>query len=247
MKKTLVFAAMMLGAWVANAQSLSTYFTVGPYEVEYVNEDDINYRLREGVDLYKYYNLSKDTIINQTIADKTNDVKSMRDVFSCSLITDFCVYSKPRYTTKWGVEIGWKHQLAHNYYLNVDLSASLTKATAAIEGVKFGCMEIALPVSVEWNKLAESSSSVYFGVGIVPAFASTSNTEHYLSYPGTDQGDKSGFSVIPRVDFGSYVPVGSHLLRLGLFGMYRRDLSDDGPYDYLLGRTCLGASVGIIF
>ena len=38
-------------------------FEVGPYEVDYNEDGEYKYRLRHGVDLYKYFGLKKDTII----------------------------------------------------------------------------------------------------------------------------------------------------------------------------------------
>lgn len=247
MKKQLSFLVMLLGVLCANAQSLSNYFTVGPYEVEYVNEDIINYRLRDGVDLYKYYNLAKDTIISNPKQENIQSLKPMENSFGFGLITDFSVYSKPRYSTKWGVEAGWKHHLWQNLYFNAGLSFSMTQAKTAVENLNFNAIELALPLSVEWNRLAEQPSSAYCAMGVVPTFATTMSSEYIVPQSGQTLEEVSGMGLIPRVDFGAYVPVSQHLLRVGIYGMYRIDMSQDGPYHYLLGRTCLGAAVGLIF
>ena len=63
MKKLIVLAILFV--------SLSSYaqtadnFDVGPYEVSYKGEGDFRFRLRKDINLYDYFGLKKDTIIQK--------------------------------------------------------------------------------------------------------------------------------------------------------------------------------------
>lgn len=64
------------------AQNTIDNFYVGPYEVDYRGQGDINYRLRKGIDLYEYYGLKKDTIIQTEKNNRTVEKRySNRFVF----------------------------------------------------------------------------------------------------------------------------------------------------------------------
>lgn len=63
MKKIVLVLCGIFAATMAKSQAVIDNFTVGPYEVDYKGEGDVNFRLRKGVDLYKYFGLKKDTVI----------------------------------------------------------------------------------------------------------------------------------------------------------------------------------------
>lgn len=74
MKKLFLLVTMMAFVAMANAQEVLDHFVIGPYEVDYKGQGDVNYRLKKNVDVKEFFNIKNDTIV-QTIQPETEPVE----------------------------------------------------------------------------------------------------------------------------------------------------------------------------
>lgn len=225
MKKVLLFIAFFAVSFAGFAQDVEN-FEVGPYEVAYKGSGDYKFRLRKGIDLYEYFGLKKDTII-QVVETPTSPIKG---AFQLNV-----AMSMPRYHYYgWGINGAWKQQIGTLLYFNGGLSANL------LTGSSNPMFEVGLPLSVELCNLDRKKASMYCGAGIVPTF--------YAG--GKDEADESklGLFIAPRIDVGGYFPMAMKLVRLGAFLQYNINCSG-GDYDIYkeqFGRFYIGANIGFV-
>ena len=219
-------------------------FEVGPYEVDYNKVSGAyKFRVRKGVDLYEYYGLKKDTTI-QVIAPNSSRLKKGIQI---GVKMETCLSNISRHSNVYGITGSWKNLISKNIYLNGGGSIGMAFTSVGIQ--KYNLLEIGLPLSVEYSKISKYKASLYAGIGIVPSYYSTLSAKYIPSIEGTGPKKYSGFYIAPQADFGGYIPVGKQLVRIGLFIKYKINCSrkDYDLYHQLVGKTFLGANVGLVF
>lgn len=223
-------------------------FDIGPYEVDYRGEGDFKYRLRKGIDLYKYYGLKKDTII------MVQEVGNQAVPFKKGIHIDLS-YTLPRFTPRgytniFGVDGNWKQNIARNLYFNAGLALSIGygKFNAEFNDMKDVIFYAGIPLSIEYSQLARHKSSLFVNAGFIPTIFSTVYAKQTINGERKDVDKESGFLIIPRVEFGGYLPLGNNLLKLGVYGEYFINCSsgDVNIYENRIGRAFIGAAIGII-
>ena len=245
MKKFFSLIALLTISMVGLAQVVEN-FEVGPYEVDYRGPGDYNFRLRDGIDLYEYFSLEKDTTIT-VVEPPTSPVTSAFQV---------CVsMSVPRRVENdgtsnvFGIDGTWKKQVIKHIYFNAGMSIALSigrygKSYSDYkdwenEKLSETMFEVGVPLSLEWCNLDRKKASLYGGIGIVPTF--------YAG--GKDKtGNKSGLFIAPRIDLGGYLPIGKQLVRIGGFFQYDINCSA-GDYDIFkirIGRAFIGGNIGLV-
>ena len=250
MKKIILLAFLMVMNIAGYAQIVDN-FEVGPYEVDYRGEGDVKSRLRKNVDLYEYFGLKRDTTIVYA-GLKPNPVKGAVEL---DLFVTLPNWALKGCSNMVGISGSWKQQIAKVVYFNAGLSLGASYGKYLYDVDSRSClrkdwmMEIGLTLSVEFTKLDYNKASVYAGVGFTPTYYSildTSKTNSKKEEVATAK--DSGFLVAPRIDFGGYIPMGNHILRIGMYIDYRINCSGDiNIYAKRVGKTFFGANVGIVF
>ena len=242
-----VFLFVSIG--VGYAQEIDN-FIVGPYEVDYKGEGDFHARLRPGVDLYSFFKLKKDTIINIVPEQLEHGLQVCVDMDILGTIAN------SNFNT-WGISAGWKQQIGGNIYINggVSLNYSMGKYISDNRSNSYiredRMLEFGIPVSLE---LAHPYSdynrvSLYGGLGFIPALYSTISVDEISSESLKNRNGKDvGIFVSPRLDFGGYIPVAGQLLRVGIYGEYRICCFQNiSIYKKRVSRTIFGVTVGCLF
>ncbi len=242
MKKFFSMIALLALSLSGFAQDVDN-FEVGPYEVDYKGSGDYKFRFRKGVDLYEYFGLKKDTIMQVAETEPT----ILKRGIQIGLNMETCLSNKPRHSNVYGISGAWKQSISNGLYLNGGLSLGMAIATVGIQ--KYNLMEIGVPLSVELSKISRDKASLYGGIGVVPSFYSTMSTKYEPEIPGVEPGKYSGLYLAPQLDFGGYIPVSNQLVRVGFFLKYKINCStkDYDLYYQLIGLTFLGANVGLVF
>ncbi len=253
MKKIIVIAVLLVMSITGYAQNVDN-FVVGPYEVDYKGEGDFKYRLRKGIDLYEFFGLKKDTVI-QKVDNVLSDTQPVKNGFQLAVFM-----SVPRFTIKgssniFGLGGSWKHQLGKVVYFNAGVSLGYAYGLYDhyIDGKLYhrddSMLEIGIPLSIEFTKLDKKKASIYAGIGAVPTFYSTLKAEELNTNGVMSDGEKdAGFAVAPRIDLGAHVPLNKNIFRIGVFGDYRINCSGEPDiYKQRVGRVFVGANIGIIF
>lgn len=246
MKKLIIIAILLVTAVTGSAQVLDN-FIVGPYEVDYYGEGDIRPRIRKGIDLYEYFGLKRDTIIQNIVTKESKPVKHGVQVDVFMSMPAFGITGK---SNTLGLSGTWKQQIGKKTYLNAGLSMGflgiLSNDTYPIDGNLF---ELGIPLSVEFTKLDYKQPSVYLGVGLIPTIYSTTKENEILKDGKKIAAQKySGFLVSPRLDFGGYIPLNNQLLRIGVYTEYKLNCSGDiNIYHLRIGRAFVGANIGLVF
>lgn len=243
MKKFLLLVTMLFSLGAVNAQDVVDDFNVGPYEVYYKGLGDVNFRLKKGIDLYEYFGLKKDTIIN-IVEPKAEPLKNGIQV---SAYFETAMYEIARYSMVYGIEGIWKHRIANYTYLNAGLSLGIASTT--ITNLEQDVLETGVPISIEWTNLNPRRTNLYGGIGVSPTYFSTMNASYKTAPEGVTPEKHNGVYVAPRVDVGCYVPVGSQYVKVGISWRYKFNCSgkDYNMYQMINGRTYIGANLGIIF
>lgn len=238
MKNLLLVVLLTLGISATKAQSTVENFNVGPYEVDYKGQGDINYRLRKGINLYEFYGLKKDTVI-QII----NVAEPLKNGVQIELS-----FSMPRYSkgisNVFGIDASWKRHIAQLTYFNIGGLFAMSYGKYETIELKENMIEIGLPISVEFGNLSKNKAAVYGGIGIVPTYYLTIKEK-----VNTELREKPfGFLVAPRLDFGGYIPVGIKLMRMGVFGQYNINCSnkDNNQFKNHIGRFFIGMNLGLV-
>lgn len=224
------------------AQNTIDNFYVGPYEVDYRGQGDINYRLRKGIDLYEYYGLKKDTII-QTEKKITEPLKNGIQI---DLSFSMPQYSKG-YNDVFGLDIFWKQHIANLTYLNTGLLGAMSFGKYEAIGLKENMIEIGVPISIEISDIRKHKASIYGGIGVVPTYYITTKAENINN--AEEKEKLSGIFIAPRLDFGGYIPIKHQLIRMGIYGQYNFNCSnkDNNQFKERIGRFFIGINLGIIF
>lgn len=251
MKKIVVLFIFLATSVAVFAQSVDN-FVVGPYEVDYKGEGDFKFRLRNSIDLYEFYGLKRDTII-QKIEPKNKRVKNGIQVNAFMSLPRFNM--KCGYNT-FGVDGSWKQQIANVVYVNAGLSMGFSYGKYNYYKDNKPCyredsmFEIGIPLSVEFTKLDYHKASVYGAIGFTPTIYTTVNAKEMMRGKEVDDVTKdSGFHIAPRFDFGAYVPVSNkNIFRVGVYAEYKINCTGDiNIYKERIGSLFVGANIGLVF
>ena len=258
-KKILLLSLCAVAALTALAQtSEPDSFEVGPYNIDYYGVGDFNYQLKKGIDLYDFFRLKKDTVVN-VVESTTEPVKNAFQIGVFMALPRYVVLGE---SNVFGLEGAWKMRLSQQVYFNAGLSFGarmgkfhrhtydVNKSTMVYDNeFKETVMEIGVPISIEFTKLDRKKASLFGSIGVVPTFYTGAQGENGDDYNTEDNDSKSGFYVAPRLEIGGYIPVGGRLIRIG--GFYQNNLNcTPGDYDVYknrIGRGHVGAKIGLAF
>lgn len=243
MKKIFLICALFAGVMACAAQATSDNFEVGPYVVDYYGNGDVRYRMRDGVDLYEFFELQKDTVM---VAPVKSDPVGHGIAISLRAAAN-------RFSSKdFAIEGEWKQRIGSNLYFNGGLSLGLAHTVWEYDhALKRNMFELGIPLQIEWSRLDRIRASLYGLVGIVPTFYSTINAQDWDKDAGkmVDGLKKSGFLIAPALEIGGNIPVGPVLLRIGVYGMYKFNCTK-GDFDVYAnggaGKGFFGAKIGIV-
>lgn len=241
MKKLLLVISMLLSISYVNAQNEVDDFNVGPYEVYYKGKGDVNFRLKKGVDLYEYFGLKKDTIIQ--VSEAQTD--PLNHGFQVSFLGETST-SRHNFSMLYALEGVWKQKVSSKTYFNGGLSLGYAAATNS--NLKEDVLEIGVPLSIEWAKINQKKASLYCGIGLIPTYYTTLSSKYVSSTENEDPEKVNGLYISPKLDFGGYIPVGKQIIKIGVTFRYKVNCStkDADIYKDILGRAFVGANIGII-
>lgn len=240
MKKIISLGLLLMTTVIGYAQNVD-HFEVGPYEVDYRGEGDFKYRLKKGTDIYKFFDIQKDTVVQE---------RERRSVPVTHAIQVGVSLMMPRYTANscsnvFGIDGVWKQRITDGVYFNGGLSLAMAfcKCGIAWNDESENLFEIGVPLSIEFANVDKQRASLYGSFGVVPTFYGSTKEINEV-------GGKSGLFVAPRIDFGGYIPVGGVLVRLGGFAQYNincaKDDHENDVFKDRIGRFFLGADIGLV-
>jgi len=247
MKKLLTLCVMLAGIITCQAQNVIDNFNVGPYTVEYNGQGDVKYRLRDNVDLYEFYELKMDTTI---IALATEvPIKQAIEI-------DGYVGANRFASKEIGLQGVWKKLVGNNLYFNGGLSIAFGLTDFGKNALKRNMFELGIPLQIEYGKLNHQYASLYGSFGISPTFYSTMKAEGGTVPTEVVDGKivetdvkKAGFLIAPSLEFGGNIPLGSTIIRIGVYARYKINCTL-GDFDVYTkggaGRMFLGAKIGFV-
>ena len=228
------------------AQIVLDHFNVGPYMVDYIGPGDVKFRLMDGIDLYEFFELRRDTVIDaERIANQVAETpQDLRHAIQIS-----GKVGANRFASKEiGLEVIWKQNIGTNLYFNGGLSPVIGHSNFSLY-FKRNMLEIGVPLQIEFGRPNTVKSSLYGTIGITPAYYSTINTKYWKKneWKGGDN-KASGFLISPVLEFGGYIPLGPAIMRIGVYGTYKINCTpgDYDVYSHEAGRCFLGAKLGIV-
>lgn len=234
---------LLINFSVAKSQILQDSFTVGPYDVDYLGDGKVVYRLQRGVDLFEYYHLKKDTIAS---IPETPAITSKNRV-QVSLFETACISRCPRFSMTYGIEGIWKYALNDNFFLNSGLSFGCNSVTTT--NLKQEVGEFGIPISIEWCQDNQKKAAFYSSIGVTPGYYLTMSAKNTNTQSPVNAEKYNGIIVVPRVDIGSYIKVGSNkFIRAGITCSYKINCStkDYDVYNKINGNLFLGINAGIV-
>lgn len=240
MKKVFTLCAMLIGLISGSAQTVIDNFIVGPYIVDYSDQGDVKYRLRDNIDLYDFFELKMDT----TVIAMEQEVPMEHAIEVAGNVG-----ANPYAPKEIGLEGVWKQQVGNNLYFNGGLSFTVLQSNFAKHVNRRDMLEIGIPLQIELGKLNHQHASLYGAFGIAPTFYSTINAEVWKNC-GKEKGiKKSGFLIAPTLEFGGNIPVDKLIMRIGVYAKYRVNCTP-GDFDVYTkggaGRIFLGAKIGLV-
>ena len=245
MRKLICLSILLLITIAGYSQNVDN-FEVGPYEVDYKGEGDFKYRLRKDIDLYKYFGLKKDTLI------VSNELAPVKQAFQMNVFMSSSGFSEHGNSNLFGIDGSWKRQIGKVTCINAGLSLGFSygRYDANHDQLKDMMFEIGIPLSIEFTKLDRTKASLYTSIGVTPLLYNTLKAEitDLTTHKKTDADKENGFCVAPRIDFGGYIPVGSKIMRIGIYGQYKINCSgDENRFKDRIDRAFVGANVGLVF
>ena len=239
MKKILTLCVMLAGIITCSAQNVIDNFNVGPYIVDYNGQGDVKYRLRDNINLYEFFELKMDTTV--IALAKEVPVKSAIEIAGNVGANRFA-------SKEIGLEGVWKQLVGNNLYFNGGLLLNFGITNYGKTTCKRNMFEVGLPLQIELGKLNHQYASLYGTFGITPTFYSTMKAENQNAPKDIDV-KKSGFLVAPSLEFGGNIPVGSIIMRIGVYAKYKINCTI-GDFDVYTkggaGRMFLGAKIGFV-
>lgn len=240
MKKLIALCAMFAGITICTAQTVIDNFNVGPYIVDYNGPGDVKYRLKDNVNLYEFFELQRDTtvIAIATASPVQHAIEIAGNV------------GANRFASKEiGLEGVWKQLIGENFYFNGGLSLSFGLTDYGKDALKRSMLEVGIPLQIEMGKLNHQHAALYGSFGVTPALYSTMSAETWWNGVKQDGVKKSGFLIAPSLEFGGNIPVGSSIMRIGVYAKYKINCTtgDFNVYtDGGAGRMFLGAKIGFV-
>ncbi len=233
MKKVLLICALFAGILPCAAQTTIDHFNVGPYVVDYNGKGNIRYRLSDNVDLYEYFELSKDTVVVEKcvtpkLANKHFEIGAKIGVGSVAL--------------SYGLEVKFRIAVGKKgFYFSPGISAGMVSRYS--EPKDWGTVEIGVPLVFGYSTINQQYATLYAEIGVAPTFYSLN--EKPDSY--TDK--KSGFLVVPTGGFGFNIPSDKTIWKIGVWADLKLNCSssDTDVYKEFLGYGAAGIKIGIIF
>lgn len=233
MKKVLLICVMFAGILPCAAQTTIDHFNVGPYVVDYNGKGNIRYRLSDNIDLYEYFELSKDTVtvekfVTPELANKGVEVGvkigAGSAAFSCGL--------EARYRTKVGKK---------GVYFSPGISVGMVSRYS--DPKDWGALEIGVPLVFGYSTINHRYATLYAEIGIAPTFYSLNKK------PDAYTDKKSGFLIIPTGGFGVNIPSNKTIWKIGLWTDIKLNCSsgDINVYKEHLGCGAVGIKIGMIF
>lgn len=238
MKKLLTFFVMLAGISTCYGQTVIDNFNVGPYNVDYTNQGEVKYRLRDNIDLYEFFELKKDT----TIVVLEQEIPIEHAIGIAGNI------GTNHYSAKEvGVEGVWKQLVAKNLYANGGLLLNFSFDNFGKHSDR-SMLEVGIPLQIEWGKMNHQKGTLYGSFGIAPTFYATLKAENQNAPKDVDV-KKSGFMIAPSLEFGGNIPVGPIIMRIGVYGKVKINCT---PGDFNVytqgkaGRIMIGAKIGVV-
>lgn len=228
------------------AQIVLDHFNVGPYMVDYIGPGEVKFRLMDGIDLYEFFELQRDTVINaeriaKRVAETPQGIKNAIQISGKLGANRFA-------SKEIGLEVIWKQNIGKNLYFNGGLSAVIGHSNFSLD-FKRNMLEVGVPLQIEFGRPNTLKSSLYGTIGITPAYYSTINTKYWIKNEWKE-GDtnESGFLISPVLEFGGYIPLGPTIMRIGVYGTYKINCTpgDYDVYENEAGHCFLGAKLGIV-
>ena len=247
MKKLLTLCVMLVGIFTCSAQTVIDNFNVGPYIVDYNGQGDVKYRLRDNINLYEFFELQMDT----TVISLAKEIPVKHAIEIAGNV------GANRYASKEiGLEGVWKQLVGKNLYFNGGLLLNFGITNYGKDLLKRNMLEIGIPLQIELGKLNHQYASLYGSFGITPTFYSTMKAEGGGIPTKEVDGKvenidvkKSGFLIAPSLEFGGNIPVGSTIMRIGVYAKYKINCTT-GDFDVYTkggaGRMFLGAKIGFV-
>lgn len=238
MKRFIYFCAMVLGMITCSAQTVIETFNVGPYIVDYKGQGDVNYRLRDNINLFEFFELEKDTII------VNSDITPIpvKNAIQISAVLGANLYTSKEF----GIEGLWKTKIGKNLYFNGGLSFIFDQTKATSDAATRSMFELGVPLQIELGNLNRQKASLYGLFGLAPTFYSTMKAEEGK---GAHDGEKkSGMLIAPSIEFGGNIPLGDIIMRIGVYGKYKINCSTSGfdVYKECVGRAFIGGKISIV-
>lgn len=242
MKKIFILCAFIAGLLRSEAQTVIDSFTVGPYMVDYLGQGDYKYRLRDNIDLYKYFDLKKDTVIVAPFVET-----SVRHALQISAYA-----GANRYASKEaGLSAVWKQGIGENLYFNGGLSFAIGHSDFSYVK-KCDMIEVGVPLQIEVGKLSHQKAGLYGVLGITPTAYSTMSVKKWTGGKSVDvkkDYKESGFLAVPSLEFGGNIPVGNAIVRIGVYGKYKINCTSAKDaidiYEDVAGHCFFGAKIGV--
>lgn len=247
MKKLLILCVMLVGIITGSAQTVIDNFNVGPYIVDYNGQGDVKYRLRDNINLYEFFELKMDTTV--IALAKEVPVKHAIEIAGNVGANRFS-------SLEIGLEGVWKQFIGKNLYVNGGLLLNFDLTDYGKNALKRNMLEVGIPLQIELGKLNHQYASLYGALGITPTFYSTMKAEGGIIPTKEVDGKnvaidvkKSGFMIAPSLEFGGNIPVGSIIMRIGVYAKYKINCTI-GDFDVYgkggAGRMFLGAKIGFV-
>lgn len=247
MKKLFVLFVMLAGILTCSSQTVIDNFNVGPYMVDYKGQGDVKYRLRDNVDLYEFFELKMDT----TVIAFANELPVKYAIEVAGNV------GANRFASKEiGLEGVWKQIICNNIYFNGGLLLNFDLTNYGNDALKRNMFEIGIPLQIELGKLNHQYASLYGSFGITPTFYSTMKVEGgnipTKLVDGKEENidvKKSGFLIAPSLEFGGNIPVGSTIMRIGVYAKFKINCTTSDFDVYTkggAGRMFLGAKIGFV-
>lgn len=238
---------MLAGIFTCHAQTEIDNFNVGPYIVDYNGQGDVKYRLRDNINLYEFFELKMDT----TIIALTKEVPVKQAIEIAGNV------GANRYSPKEiGLEAVWKQLIDKNLYFNGGLLLNFGFTNLSKAASKRDMLEIGIPLQIELGKLNHQYASLYGSFGIAPTFYTTMKAKVGVTPTKEVDGQKveinikkSGFLIAPSLEFGGNIPVGSTIMRIGVYAKYKINCTTSDFDVYTkgsAGRMFLGAKIGFV-
>ena len=122
---------------------------------------------------------------------------------------------------------------------------------SGIGGVKANIFEIGIPLSIEYSNIKKESCAPFILFALSPVYSTTLSQKEEVTE--RDLGGSSAFRLDPRVEFGTYFPIGGQLCRIGLFFKTGISLTESNPdgldldYGRRTSRVGVGGNISIVF